>query len=76
MAAEALSESKRQRRVMWIMLLSPLVLVLGIVVGIRVASAGVPSCSWPLVVRGTATPVQVNLARCYVEDRPTEIPEG
>ncbi len=65
---EALTGSKRQGRVMWAMLLTPLVVVLGIVVGFRVASARVPSCSWPLTVRGTATPAQVNLARCYVKD--------
>ena len=67
--AEAPTESKRQRKVMWITLLTPLVVLLSVVVGYRMTAAyRTPSCSWPLVVRGTATPTQIGLVRCYQED--------
>lgn len=31
-----------------------------------VQAHGTPACSWPLHIRGTATPAQAGLVRCYV----------
>jgi hypothetical protein len=39
-----------------------------IAVNLTLSGSGVPTCTWPLAVRGKATPAQIDLVRCYVED--------
>ena len=65
-----LAEPRRRRRpAVWVAVI--LVVAGGLAWGIPVAweaiqGGGTPSCSWPLEVRGTATPEQAGLVRCYL----------